>query len=87
MKMDLTWKKLLGEGLSNQQIETMLILDAINNYLSYWDKMLGEDFFWKEERRKLVKYRPFLDFDVDKYKVIVYSRIQKYDESHINSHI
>ena len=69
------------------KIETMLILDAINNYLSYWDKMLGEDFFWKEERRKLVKYRPFLDFDVDKYKVIVYSRTQKYDESHINSHI
>jgi hypothetical protein len=63
------------------KIETMLILDAINNYLSYWDKTLQNDFFWKEERRKLIKYRPFLDFDVDKYKAIVYSRIQKYDET------
>ena len=29
MKMDLTWKELLGEGLSNQQIETMLILGVV----------------------------------------------------------
>ena len=62
-------------------IETMLILDSINNYLSYWDKTLKDDFFWKEERRKLIKYRPFLDFDVDKYKAIVYSRTTKYDET------
>ena len=62
-------------------IETMLILDAINNYLSYWDKTLKDDFFWKEERRKLIKYRPFLDFDIDKYKVIMYSRTNKYDET------
>lgn len=65
------------------KIETMLILDAINNYLSYWDKTLKDDFFWKEERRKLIKYRPFLDFDVDKYKVIMYSRTQKYDETNV----
>ena len=62
------------------RIETMLIFDAINNFLSYWDKTLADDFFWKEERRKLIKYRPFLDFDVDKYKAIMYSRIQKYEE-------
>jgi hypothetical protein len=29
MKLDLTWKKLLGEGLSNQQIETMLLLGVV----------------------------------------------------------
>ena len=29
MKMDLTWKKLLGEGLSNQQIETVLLLGVV----------------------------------------------------------
>ena len=69
------------------KIETMLILDAINKYLSYWDKTLGNDFFWKEERRKLIKYQAFLDFDIDKYKAIVYSRQQKYDESRINSNI
>ena len=62
------------------RIETMLIFDAINNFLSYWDKTLADDFFWKEERRKLIKYRPFLDFNVDKYKAIMYSRIQKYEE-------
>ena len=25
MELGLTWKKLLGEGMSNQQIETMLV--------------------------------------------------------------
>tara|TARA_B100001057_G_scaffold262097_1_gene262320 strand:- start:462 stop:620 length:159 start_codon:yes stop_codon:yes gene_type:complete len=29
MKMDFTWKKLLGEGLSNQQIETILLLGVV----------------------------------------------------------
>jgi len=27
--MDLTWKKLLGDGLSNQEIETMLLLGVV----------------------------------------------------------
>tara|TARA_B100000900_G_scaffold241861_1_gene205689 strand:+ start:919 stop:1077 length:159 start_codon:yes stop_codon:yes gene_type:complete len=29
MKMDLSWKILLGEGLSNQQIEMMLLLGVV----------------------------------------------------------
>ena len=29
MKMGLTWKKLLGVGLSNQQIETMLLIGVV----------------------------------------------------------
>jgi hypothetical protein len=58
----------------------MLILDAINKYLSYWDKALADDFFWKEERRKLIKYRPFLEIDVDKYEVIMHNRTIKFDE-------
>lgn len=61
-------------------IETMIILDGINNYLKHWDSELKNDFFWKEERRKLIKYRPFLDFDVDKYRAIMYSRSKKYEE-------
>lgn len=62
------------------KIETMIILDAINKYLSYWDKALADDFFWKEERRKLIKYRPFLDIDVGKYEAIMHNRQIKFDE-------
>ena len=29
MKIDLTWKKILGEGLSNEQIETVLLLGVV----------------------------------------------------------
>tara|TARA_B100001057_G_scaffold458160_1_gene507142 strand:- start:214 stop:372 length:159 start_codon:yes stop_codon:yes gene_type:complete len=29
MEMGLTWKKLLGEGLSIQQVETMLLLGVV----------------------------------------------------------
>jgi len=29
MNMELTWKKLLGEGLSNQQVETILLFGVV----------------------------------------------------------
>ena len=29
MNMELTWKKLLGEGLSNKQIETILLFGVV----------------------------------------------------------
>ena len=29
MDMGLTWKKLLGEGMTNQQIETVLLLGVV----------------------------------------------------------
>jgi len=29
VELGLTWKKLLGEGMSNQQIETMLLLGIV----------------------------------------------------------
>tara|TARA_B100000902_G_C27165820_1_gene841143 strand:- start:97 stop:255 length:159 start_codon:yes stop_codon:yes gene_type:complete len=29
MEVNLTWKKLLGDGLSNQQIETLLLLGVV----------------------------------------------------------
>lgn len=64
------------------RIETMIMLDKLNGFLSYWDKALREDFFWREERRKIIKYRPFLSFDVDKCEKIFYNRADLYDKSY-----
>ena len=64
-------------------IETMIILDGITKYLSYWDKELEGDFFWKEERRKLFKYRPFLNFDIDKCEKILHNRRSLYEKEGI----
>ena len=60
-------------------IETIIMLDGINKFLSYWNKELADDFFWIKERQKILKYKPFLHFDVDKCKDLFYSRKRLYD--------
>lgn len=62
-------------------IESMIILDGLNKFISYWDKTLSTDYYWLQERRKIVKYRPFIAFDVDKCKAIMHNRKTLYDEN------
>jgi hypothetical protein len=60
-------------------IETMVILNVLTQYHKYWSKYLAEDIYWNTERRRIVKYQPFLSFDVDKMKTIYESRKAEYD--------
>ena len=51
-------------------IETMVILDMLVNYSKVWNKKLKEDLIWGEVYHTMVKYRPFLSIDLDKFKTI-----------------
>lgn len=51
-------------------IETMVILDMLVNYSEVWNKKLNEDLIWNDVYHTMVKYRPFLSIDVDKFKAI-----------------
>lgn len=51
-------------------IETMIILDMLINYSEVWNKKLKNDLIWGEVYHKMIKYRPFLSIDVDKFKAI-----------------
>ena len=51
-------------------IETMIILDMLVNYTNVWNKKLNEDLIWGELYHIMVKYRPFLSINLDKFKQI-----------------
>lgn len=52
-------------------IETLAILASITNCIPYWRKKLEYDPVAEEVINKIVKYRPFLNYDKDKVKEIV----------------
>ena len=51
-------------------IETVCILQMLLNFLPYWDEMM-EPVSWTDQRRKIVKYIPFLDVDLPKLRTIL----------------
>lgn len=62
-------------------IETMVILNVLTKYNLYWNKYLADDIYWNSEGRRIVKYEPFLSFDVDKMKTIYDSRKAEYNST------
>lgn len=63
--------KILKEYLSgNLMIETMVILDKMINYKKTFDENLLDP-IWELTSKKIKKYSPFLEVDINKYKNIV----------------
>jgi hypothetical protein len=55
--------------------ETILVIDSLANIIEAWDKKIEDTVMWPTIRRKLVKYKPFLKFEKDKFREIV---LEKY---------
>lgn len=55
-------------------IETLVILNKINNFTSYLDDHLKHDIIWPEVSRIIKKYSPFLNIDKEKYESIIRAR-------------
>jgi len=51
--------------------ETMIIIDSVIPYIKVWTKKIDEDIIWPTVRNKLLKYKPFVSVDKDKYKSIM----------------
>tara|TARA_B100000700_G_scaffold331342_1_gene463312 strand:+ start:6734 stop:7303 length:570 start_codon:yes stop_codon:yes gene_type:complete len=49
-------------------LETFIILNKLTPFFQYWNKKLEGDMIWNDLRLKAVKYEPFLDVDLYKYK-------------------
>jgi len=54
----------LGKHIS---IETLVILNKINNYTNKLDNVLKDDIIWPDVSRIVKKYTPFLKIDKEKY--------------------
>lgn len=55
-------------------IETLVILNKINNFTDKLDEVLKDDIVWPEVSRIVKKYSPFLDINKEKYESILRRR-------------
>ncbi len=55
-------------------IETLVILNSINNFVDRLDIELKEDLLWPDVSRIIKKYTPFLDIDRKKYDKLFRAR-------------
>jgi len=57
-------------------IETLVLLDKINNYTGELDKVYYDDLIWPDLSRIVKKYKPFLTVKVEKYYDIFRRRLR-----------
>jgi len=56
-------------------IETLVILNKLNNFTEQLDISLKDDIMWPDVSRLIKKYSPFLNINKEKYESIVRARI------------
>lgn len=56
-------------------IETLVILNKLNNYVDNLDNLLANDIVWPDVSRIIKKYSPFLNINKEKYESIVRTRV------------
>tara|TARA_B100000212_G_scaffold282254_1_gene222343 strand:- start:520 stop:1092 length:573 start_codon:yes stop_codon:yes gene_type:complete len=52
-------------------LETLVIVNALTNFVNLEGKKITETIFWPDVSRKITKYTPFVKFDRDKYMNII----------------
>ena len=55
-------------------LETMVLLDDTLSLIPYWDKTIKENVVWPILRNKIVKYKPFIQYDKKKIKEVFKDR-------------
>ena len=56
-------------------VETLVILNKINNFTDRLDAILKDDIMWPEVSRIVKKYSPFLNINKEKYESIIRARV------------
>jgi len=56
-------------------LETLVILEKINPFLVHFDTDLSNDIMWPDISRLIRKYKPFLQFDKEKFNGILRRRV------------
>jgi hypothetical protein len=57
-------------------LETLCILDDILNFLPRWKKEITDDIIWPTHYRLFIKYKPFIEYDKEKFKNILKENIR-----------
>jgi len=59
-------------------LETLIILDDLMNFFPMWEKEIYDDIVWPNFKMKCMKYRPFIQYDKNKFKQILKEKIKEY---------
>lgn len=59
-------------------LETLIILNDLMNFFPMWEKEIYDDIVWPNFKRKCEKYKPFLSYDKEKFKLILKEKIKEY---------
>jgi hypothetical protein len=62
-------------------LETLCIMDDIMNFLPMWSKKIKDDIIWPDWEMKILKYKPFLNYDKVKFKAILKEKIKEYAQN------
>jgi len=57
-------------------LETLCILDDILNFLPQWKKQITDDIIWPSHYQLITKYKPFIEYDKEKYRKILKEKIR-----------
>ena len=55
----------------------MVILNDILNYTKQFNKEIGETVIWPKKYKLLLKYKPFLKYNITKMKMIIKKKINE----------
>ena len=55
--------------------ETFIILNNYFDFFPYFTKNLNDDFSWDYHRKSCLKYKPFIQYDREKFKSIIKDKI------------
>ena len=66
-------KKYLSKEIS---AETLIIINHIQRYFGYWSKNMKNDPIWNEQKNKLLKLTPFVEYN-DKYKGMLIEQFRR----------
>lgn len=56
--------------------ETLLVLDFFSNIFDSWDRKIQDTIVWPTYKMKLIKYKPFFNFDKDRMKKILIETVR-----------
>jgi hypothetical protein len=70
---------LLSTMSKSTQLETLIIMEDIMNFFSMWDKKITETYIWPNFKIKCLKYKPFLNYDKNKFKTILKEKIKNHE--------
>lgn len=70
---------LLTKMLRNEVCtETVIIMDDFMDFIPKWNKNIKDDFIWPRVKTKMLKYKPFLEYDKSKFKKTLIETVKEF---------